>query len=72
MAGMARCLRDANCIKKDTCLRYLDTMGEIMNMPSICNESNNYEWYRKAETQIQTTKDNKYDKDSKTKENQTE
>jgi hypothetical protein len=65
MAGLALCLKDNDCVNKDTCKRYLETVGEIMNMPSVCNEENNYKWYWKVEQSIQTTEEN-IETDSKT------
>jgi hypothetical protein len=59
MSGIARCNKENNnCIKKDTCKRYLETVGEIMNMLSICHEENNYQWYWQAERSIQSTEEN--------------
>jgi hypothetical protein len=57
MSGIALCLKDNNCVNKDTCKRYIENVGEIMNMPSICNVENNYQWYWKVEQSIQTTQD---------------
>jgi hypothetical protein len=59
MAGLARCNKENNnCVKKDTCKRYFDTLGEPMNIYAVCNESNGYDKYIAIEVQVQTTEEN--------------
>jgi hypothetical protein len=43
---------DNNCPHKDYCKRYIDEVGEQMNMAAVCNSENNYKWLWKVETEI--------------------
>lgn len=58
--NIALCNKENNsCDKKESCKRYLDTVGEPMNMLAVCSKDNEYKWYWKADVEIQTKTNNK-------------
>ncbi|GCD11763.1 hypothetical protein [Clostridium tagluense] len=44
MARIGLCKKQ-DCIKKDTCKRFLTTEGDDFNFYAICKEEDNYTWY---------------------------
>lgn len=56
MAGLCKC-ENSDCINKDKCKRFKDTIGDLMDFKFICNESNNYQWIIKIEESITETKE---------------
>jgi hypothetical protein len=58
MVRIGLCQKENNlCEKKDTCLRYIQEFGELMNIIAVCNKENNYERYWKTEVTVEPVKE---------------
>mgnify|MGYP000973828135 CR=1 FL=1 len=44
MAGIAICEYN-QCPKKDSCERFQNKQGELMEFKNICTKENNYKWF---------------------------
>lgn len=51
MAGIGLC-KNKECINKNNCKRFKDTVGEDFYFNNICNEENNYKWLWKIENSV--------------------